>query len=111
MRAVRVLTGLSFGPAARSGGQPWLPGLPHVLVALAIWPALGAAACVTGLLLATMASFVVFLPLTALALNGGRPLPADAPPPVLPVRAQLTLFVLWSLAVWVAAALAAYTGG
>ncbi len=43
----------------------------------------GAQACLTGLLLATLASFVVYLPLTALALNGGRPITTEDQVPAL----------------------------
>ncbi len=101
MRAVRALT----GGFPVSQGQPWLPGLPHAVAGLATWLAFGAIACVTGLLLATVASFVVYLPLTALALNGGQALAPDAPAPVLPVRAQVGLLALWTLTAWAAAGL------
>ena len=101
MRAVRALT----GGFAASPSQPWLPGLPHAVVALATWLPFGGVACVTGLLLATVASFVVYLPLTALALNGGAALDPDAPAPVLPWRAQAVLFALWTLTAWAVAAL------
>ncbi|MBS0639958.1 MAG: hypothetical protein U1E70_10930 [Acetobacteraceae bacterium] len=101
MRAVRALAGGFAG----SAGQPWLPGLPHAVAGLATWFAFGGAACITGLLLATVASFVVFLPLTALALNGGQALAEDAPAPILPLSAQAGLFVLWTLTAWATAAL------
>jgi hypothetical protein len=102
MRAVRALTG-GFGAV----DQPWLPGLPHVAAALATYFVFGGQACVTGLLLATLASFVVYLPLTALALNGGRPIGSNAAAPVLTTRAQIVLLALWTATAWVAAALAA----
>ena len=80
MRAVRALTvGSGF-----SADQPWLPGLPHVAAALATYFVFGVQACATGLLLATLASFVVYLPVTALALNGGRAIPEDGPAPAPP---------------------------
>ena len=60
----------------------------------------------TGLLLATLASFVVYLPVTALGLNGGRAIPEDAPAPALTVRAQVVLLGLWTLTAWAGAALA-----
>ena len=101
MRAVRVLTGGS----GISADQPWLPGLPHVAAALATYFVFGAQGCVTGLLLATLASFVVYLPLTALALNGGRPIPEDAPAPALTLKAQAGLLALWTLTAWAGAAL------
>jgi len=101
MRAVRALTsGFGF-----SADQPWLPGLPHVAAALATYFVFGIQACVTGLLLATLASFVIYLPVTALTLNGGKPIEADAPAPALTARAQLLLLVLWTLTAWFGAAL------
>jgi hypothetical protein len=103
MRAVRALT-VGFGVSA---DQPWLPGLPHVAAALATYFVFGGQACVTGLLLATLASFVVFLPLTALTLNGGRAIEAEAAAPVLTTRAQIALLALWTVTAWAGAALAA----
>jgi hypothetical protein len=103
MRAVRALTGGVGG----STDQPWLPGLPHVAAALATYFVFGGQACVTGLLLATLASFVVYLPLTALALNGGQAIDADAAAPVLTARAQVVLLGLWTLTAWAGAALTA----
>jgi hypothetical protein len=102
MRAVRALTG-GIGVSA---DQPWLPGLPHVAAALATYFVFGGQACVTGLLLATLASFVVYLPLTALALNGGRAIAADATAPVLTMRSQMVLLGLWTLTAWAGAAVA-----
>jgi hypothetical protein len=102
MHAVLVLAGFSR-PSAE---QPWLPGLPHVAAALATYFVFGGQACVAGLLLATLASFVVYLPLTALALNGGQAIEEDAPAPALTVRAQIALLVLWTLTAWIGAALA-----
>src|SRR3978361_2142191 len=100
MRAVRALTG-GFGLYA---DQPWMPGLPHVAAALATYFVFDGQACVTGLLLATLASFVVYLPLTALTLNGGRPIEADAAVPALTRKAQVLLLGLWTLTAWVGAA-------
>jgi hypothetical protein len=102
MRAVRALA----GGDGFSADQPWLPGLPHVAAALATYFVFGVQACVTGLLLATLASFVVYLPVTALTLNGGRPIAADGPAPVLTTRAQMVLLGLWTLTAWLGAALA-----
>ena len=103
MRAVRALTvGSGF-----SADQPWLPGLPHVAAALATYFVFGGRACVSGLLLATLASFVVYLPVTALALNGGQAIAEDAQAPVLPVRAQAVLLGLWTLTAWLGAGLLA----
>ncbi len=105
MRAVRALTG-GFGISA---DQPWLPGLPHVAAALATYFVFGGEACVTGLLLATLASFVVYLPVTALVLNGGRPITPEGPAPVLTPRARAALLGLWTLTAWAAAAMGAFT--
>jgi hypothetical protein len=106
MRAVRALAG---GFADRTD-RPWLPGLSHAASAVATWPMFGGPACITGLLMATLASFVVYLPLAALVVNGGDALEADAPAPVLPTRAHALLFALWTLTAWGAAALA-YAAG
>ena len=106
MRAVRALTG-GFGFSA---DQPWLPGLPHVAAALATYFVFGAQGCVTGLILAMLASFIVYLPVTALALNGGQPIASDGPPPVLTIRAQVVLLGLWTLTAWAGAALAVVAG-
>jgi hypothetical protein len=106
MRAVRALTGGS----GISADQPWLPGLPHVAAALATYFVFGAQACVTGLLLATLASFVVYLPVTALTLNGGQAIAEDGPAPVLTTRALVVLLGLWTVTAWAGAALAAAVG-
>jgi hypothetical protein len=102
MRAVRALTG-GFDVSA---DQPWLPGLPHVAAALATYFMFGGQACMAGLLLAALASFVVYLPLTALALNGGRAIPAEMAAPVLTMRAQIVLLGLWTVTAWAGAAVA-----
>jgi hypothetical protein len=102
MRAVLALSGIT----GFSADRPWLPGLPHVAAALATYFVFGVQACVTGLLLATLASFVVYLPVTALTLKGGRAIAEDAPAPVLTMRAQVVLLGLWTLTAWVGAALA-----
>lgn len=83
--------------------RPWLLGAPHLAIALLTWPLLGSAAFVSGLLLAALASFIVYLPLTALALNRGRPIVEDEAPPALTPMAQLALLVLWTATAWGAA--------
>ena len=103
MRAVRVLTS-GFGVSA---GQPWLPGLPHAVAGLATYFMFGGAPCLSGLLLATLASFIVYLPVTALVLNGGRAIAEDAPAPALTQGAQIALLALWTATCWAGAALAA----
>jgi hypothetical protein len=87
-------------------GATWFPGLPHALAAAATWLVFGAAACISGLLMASLVSFVVWLPLTALALNSGQALPPDAIAPVLTPNARRVLFVLWTATAWLAAAVA-----
>jgi len=107
MRGVRVLTGrVLTGGIGWRNDRPWLPGLPHAAAAMAACLVFGAQACLTGLLMATLASFVVYLPMTALALNQGRPLAADAAAPELTARAQIVLWALWTITAWVGAALA-----
>lgn len=106
MRAVRALTGFS----GFSAEQPWLPGLPHVAAALATYFVFGGQACLTGLLLATLASFVVFLPVTALTLNGGRPIAEASPAPALTTAARAVLLGLWTLTSWAGAALTSVAG-
>jgi hypothetical protein len=106
MRAVRALT----GGLGSSTDQPWLPGLPHVAAALATYFVFGAQGCVTGLLLATLASFVIYLPVTALTLNHGRAIEADEPAPPLTPAARLALLALWAITAWAGAALTALAG-
>jgi hypothetical protein len=106
MRAVRALTS-GFGVSAE---QPWLPGLPHVAAALATYFVFGGQACLTGLLLATVASFVVYLPMTTLALNGWRAIAADRPTPVLTTRAQVVLLGSWTVTAWAGAGVASLAG-
>lgn len=98
-------TFLTQSLAAQSDGlRARLPALPHVLAAVAIWPVLGAGACATGLLLASLVSFVVWLPLTAITLNKGQGIPYWADPPAFTARAKCALFLLWTLSAWVCAA-------
>jgi hypothetical protein len=86
-------------------GNTWFPGLPHAVAAASTWLVFGGAACVAGLLMASLVSFVVWLPLTALALNDGQPLAQDAAAPALTPNAKRTLFVLWTATAWLAAAM------
>ena len=84
----------------------WFPGLPHAVAAATTWLVFGGAACAAGLLMASLVSFVVWLPLTALALNNGKPLAIDAVAPTLTPNAKRALFVLWTATAWLAAAIA-----
>ena len=93
--------------ATRPGvSATWFPGLPHALAATASWLVFGGAACLSGLLMASLVSFVVWLPLTALALNDGEPLPPEAVAPALTPTARRGLFALWTVTAWLAAAVA-----
>ena len=86
--------------------RSWIPSLPHAVAAASTWLVYGASACVAGLLMASLVSFVMWLPLTALALNHGEPLQADAVAPALTPNAKRALFVLWTATAWLAAAIA-----
>jgi len=55
---------------------------------------------------ASVASFVVFVPMTALALNRGAALPEDATLPPLTARSYVVLLALWTVTAWLGAALA-----
>ncbi len=93
--------------APDTADKAWLPGLLHVVAACAAAPIFGIAPCIAGLLVATLVSFVVYVPLTVLALNSGAPLPEDAEAPALTPLARIALLVLWTATAWAAAASAA----
>src|SRR3954452_23550795 len=103
MRTFFSQTTAATRPATDRG---WLPGLPHAAAAASTWLVFGVTACVSGLLMAALVSFVVWLPLTALALNQGEPLAADAVAPALTSNAKRALFVLWTATAWLVAAIA-----
>ena len=102
---MRALFSQAFAVSRPSTDGAWLPGLAHVLAALTVWPVLGGVACATGLLMTSLVTFVAWLPLTALALNQGQPVPEDAGGPVLTVNARWVLFGAWAATAWVAALL------
>src|SRR6202035_910993 len=52
--------------------QGWLLGLPFVLAAFGPCLVLGGQVCLAVLTIATLATFLVYVPLTALALNGSN---------------------------------------
>jgi hypothetical protein len=85
----------------------WLTGLPYVALGLAVWPKLGLPACLAGLAHGSLAMFVVFLPVAAMATRGGAAVPADAPAPELSVKAHAVLMLLWTVMVWGSALLVA----
>ena len=74
------MRGLLTQTVAPTAQTAWFPGLPHALAAASTWLAFGGPSCAAGLLMASLVSFVVWLPLTALALNNGQPLALDAAP-------------------------------
>ena len=105
---MRIVRTLAAGSAV-GNRQTWIAGL-HIIAALAAGMAFGPRACLAGLAVASLACFVVFMPLTALTLNGGRPIRSDDEVPALTLPARLTLFGLWTLTAWSAAALIALVG-
>ena len=90
--------------------QGRLLGLPFVLAAGSTGCVLGWPACFAALMIASLASFLVYVPMTALALNGGGALTEDAPMPPLTPRAYLVLLLLWTATAWVGAVAAAHLG-
>jgi hypothetical protein len=102
---MRALISQTVAATRPAHGAPWLPGLAHVLGAATTLPVFGGAACAVGLLMTSLVSFVVWLPLTALALNGGAPLAEDAAAPDLTPNARRTLFVLFVGTAWLAASI------
>jgi hypothetical protein len=79
-------------------------GLPFVLAACSPVASFGWDVCVAAGVLAVLANFIVFVPLTVLALNGGRAVRDNILMPPLTPRAYLVLFLLWTGTVWVFAA-------
>jgi hypothetical protein len=100
---MRTLLAQTIAATRPTTGASWLPGLPHALAALATWPVFGAGACFSALLLSSFVSFVVWLPLTALVLNDGKPVQADSVAPDLTANAKRALFVLWTATAWLVA--------
>ena len=82
-----------------------LLGLPFVLAACAPGFVFHWRACIVALLVASVASFLIYVPMTALALNGGVALNDDNPAPPLTPRAYATLLLLWTATAWFGAAL------
>jgi hypothetical protein len=101
---MRTLFSQTIAATRPSTDGAWLPGLPHVLAAAGSWLVFGGAACAAGLLMASFVSFVVWLPLVALALNNGVPLASEDASPALTSNAKRLLFVLWTATAWLAAA-------
>lgn len=78
--------------------------VPMVLSACASGLVFGPLACLTALIVASLASFVIYIPLIAIGLNRGQGLAEDAPDPVLTRGAFGLLFALWTATAWLAAA-------
>jgi hypothetical protein len=89
---------------------PWLLGLLHVVAALSPLLAFDIATCLGAVAVTTLASFVVYVPLTALRLNGGRPIPENTTAPELTPIAHAVLLVLWTTTVWATALLIGLRG-
>ena len=104
MRSLRNTYDVAWPSLRHTQGR--LLGLPFALSAAAPGVAFGWPACMAALMIASLASFVVFIPLTALALNGGDALAEDAPMPPLTSRAYVLLLTLWTATDWLAAILA-----
>jgi hypothetical protein len=102
MRSLRQTTPSIAWPSLRDT-RGRLLGLPFVLTAFAPALAIGWQASVVALATASLASFLVYVPLTALALNGGGALAEDAPVPALTARAYAALLTLWTLTAWFSA--------
>ena len=105
MRSLRQATPFPAWPSLRDA-RGRLLGLPFVLLDFAPGFALGWQACLAALVIASLASFLVYVPLTVLALNGGGALAEDAPVPALTARAYMALLALWTTTAWLGAAAA-----
>jgi hypothetical protein len=103
MRSLRQTTPYLAWPSLRHA-RGRLLGLPFVVAASVPGVVLGWQACFAALMIASLASFLVYVPLTVLALNGGGALTEDAPVPVLTTRAYVVLLTLWTTTAWLGAA-------
>jgi len=81
-----------------------------VLTAIAPGFMFGWPACIAALMIASLASFLVYVPLTALALNSGQPLAEDAPAPALTAPTYAALLALWATTAWLAASMVPLLG-
>ncbi len=109
MRSLRSTVPYPAWPSLRDARGRML-GLPFVLVAFVPGFVLGWQACFAALMIASLASFLVYVPLTVLALNGGGALSEDAPAPALTARAYTVLLALWTATVWAGAGVATHFG-
>ena len=74
-------------------------GLPFALIAVTTLPFAGASACLTAATIALLATFMVFIPVTAIVLNNGALDEAASEPPLTP-RAYGVILALWTVTVW-----------
>lgn len=81
-----------------------LLGLPFVVTAALPGLVVGWQVCLAAAVLAILASFIVFVPLTALMLNGWQPVGRDIDMPPLTARAYGVLLLSWTGAAWLYAA-------
>ena len=105
MRSLRQTMPYLAWPSLRDA-RGRLLGLPFVLAAFVPGLVFGWQACFAALTIASLASFLVYVPMTALALNGGGALTEDAPVPALTARAYAVLLALWTTTAWLGAAAA-----
>jgi hypothetical protein len=105
MRSLRQTAPYLAWPSLRHA-RGRLLGLPFVLAAAVPGLVSGWQACLAALTIASLASFLVYVPLTVLALNGGSALTEDAPVPALTARAYAVLLTLWTTTAWLSAAVA-----
>lgn len=105
MRSLRQTTPYLAWPSLRHA-RGRLLGLPFVVAAFVPGVVLGWQACFAALMIASLTSFLVYVPLTVLALNGGGALTEDAPVPILTARAYAVLLTLWTTTAWLGAAAA-----
>jgi hypothetical protein len=110
MRHLRHATN-DFAWPSLHHGQGRLLGLPFVFAACAPGPVFGWPDTFAALMIASIASFLVYVPMTALALNHGAPLSDDAAIPQLTPRAYAVLLALWTATAWLAAAAVAHLHG
>ena len=105
MRSLRQTTPYLAWPSLRHA-RGRLLGLPFVLAAFVPGVVVGWQSCFAALMIASLASFLVYVPLTVLTLNGGGALAEDAPAPALTARAYAVLLALWTTTAWLGAAAA-----
>jgi hypothetical protein len=79
-------------------------GLPFVIAAASPAAIFGWSVCLGAAVLAVLANFIAFVPLTVLMLNGGQAMRSDLDVPPLTARAYFGLLLLWTATTWVAAA-------